>query len=171
MAVRTVGQEAAAREVHRLAEQGISQREIAGRLGLGKGTVYGILKGQFGLSSERANVVLANAHRGYGAEYVRADGNTERLVPADKRSFSLMGQYWQGVKEYSLTGDDSTLRKLSGKRIKLATPDGPRTMVLKVHKAGIDTHLRAGEEPNYQPINSRPKRNGDNNDEDTDEAA
>ncbi len=170
MAVRTVGQEAAAREVHRLAAQGISQREIAGRLGLGKGTVYGILKGQFGLSSERANVVLANAQRGYGAEYIRADGNTERLVPADKRSFSLMGQYWQGVKEYSISGSDTTLRKLAGKRIRIATPDGPRTMVLKFHKVGIDRHLQAGEEPNYQPINSRPKRNGDD-EEDTDEAA
>lgn len=116
-----------------MVNQGFSQREIARRSGLGRGTIYGILHGEHGASAGRASAALNSLNKDYRINVLTSAG-TEWLEPTNQRYYSLNGKYWNAIEKvvHSIgegNPDFSPLKPFRGRSIEVIRPGGGKMKV------------------------------------------
>ena len=135
------------RQVFGLRDRGLSQREIAYRLDLGKGTVYGILKGEFGLSEKRAVDVagkLAAMAEDFTAYAPSVSGRIVEVDPINKRERTKLRDYLEAVDAFK-RGDGSKLDKLKTNYVWVRAEHGKEKFYLNKDKASLREMARSGE--------------------------
>jgi hypothetical protein len=101
--------EYAIREIQALANLRISRREIARRTGLGQATVYGVIKGQHGISEARAGPVAESLRLSRIVTINFPDGSQVSGQPATTDSARTIGRYGTAVHQ-AQQGNPTALR-------------------------------------------------------------
>jgi hypothetical protein len=145
----------AIREIRELEARSISRREIARRAGLGQATVYGILRGQHGISLRRAEQVVAAQITRRTVSVAQPDGSVIRGQPATGREASRLARF-ANADRMARRGDFRALEGPDSQRPVLMIVDGQRVRVpLPTDRAFIeDMAMREEDVVNYSESES-----------------